>query len=575
MNKKTVDIALPELTFATARYGRRETPMDLRILIYKGAASESILTVFNKISCDIFRPPTAGRIELVQHIYNRMNGVLISGGSQATAVSTFYALRVFFRWMDEQNLEITTTTIERNYQQWADHLYSRFLKKQISMRCAATSLGYPVSNVLSAILEKIRPLISSTRLEYSAKEKKYLRSDKLNLEDIFTFGHLLQTLVNNLDIKAIFGPLPVRIDLDNDLVWEEWSGLQTSDSLVTLSPEYRGNQSHVEIVKSRRAARDNDHSIETRFPLINLRIQAELLIFIAQTGMNMSQVQELKMMQFSYKSNIDGYQVRDYKNRRKGEVLFEIFSEYRDHFNQYLTWRKEIFGDSSDLLFPIVRKGGISSSPIQFTKIINICKKANIPFCGPQRLRKTRINWILRKSRDPDLTSEQAQHTKQVLLEVYEEPSFQVAKVEIIQFWQKNDPTLQKISPAPAPGICDGTPEPIKSKPLDAPNPDCIHPNGCLFCKHHRDIDSEDYVWSTASMRHFNSMILSGYRPIKKNKSDIGRHIELALEILAKKLKWFENSNEVRKKWVDEALALCLEGNFHPHWKYLIESIEG
>lgn len=566
--------SLPDLTFATAHYGRNETPMDLRVLIYKGATSVNIGTVFNKISSGRFGKPIDERIELVQRIHNRMNGLLISGGSQKTAVATFYALRVFFRWMDECNIEITAPTIEKNYQQWADSLYSRVLKKQITMRSAATGFGYPVSNVLSAILEKIRPLISTTRLEYSARQKKYPSADKINLVDIFTFGHLLQILVSNLAIKAIFGPIPVRIEIGNDVAWEEWSGLQASDSLVTLSPEYRGDQYQVEIVKSRRAAYENDHSIQTRFPLINLRIQAELLIFIAQTGMNLSQVQELKMMQFSYKSNIDGYQVRDYKNRRKGEVLFEIFSEYRNHFNQYLTWRKEIFGDSSDLLFPVIRKGGISSSPIQFTRIIAICKKANIPYFAPQLLRKTRINWILRKSRDPDLTSDQAQHTKQVLLQVYEEPSFQVAKVEIMQFWKKNDPALQKIGPAPAPGICDGIPAPTSNKPPDAPNPDCIHPSGCLFCKHHRDIDAEDYVWSMESMRHLNALILSGYRPIKKNKTDLGRHVELTLRVLTQKIKWFQSSNSVRKKWVDEALARCAEGSYHPHWKYLIESVK-
>jgi hypothetical protein len=76
-------------------------------------------------------------------------------------------------------------------------------------------------------------------------------------------------------------------------------------------------------------------------------------------------------------------------------------------------------------------------------------------------------------------------------------------------------------------------------------------------------------------MRYLNTAILTGFRPIKKGTADAARHIELALEVLTVKLKWFRKSNNTRKAWVEEAMARIEESDFHPHWRYLIESAEG
>jgi hypothetical protein len=199
-----------------------------------------------------------------------------------------------------------------------------------------------------------------------------------------------------------------------------------------------------------------------------------------------------------------------------------------------------------------------------------------IAFVGPQKLRNTRINWLLRQSRNPEQTAEQAQHTKQTLLRVYEKPSLQVAQVEIIQFWQKNDPRLtRKQMPCPALGVCDGVPMPHPGLPPEAPKADCTHPAGCLFCEHHRDIDSEDYVWSVASMRFMNTLILQRFRPPAKGKADAAHHVELTIEVLTAKLIWFSNSNVRRKAWVAEATEKIAEGEFHCHWRYLVESAQG
>jgi len=570
------DYPLPDLTFPTALYGNSSNPMDLRVLLYKGASAENNRVVFNKIAAGELGNPIQKRIELVQRIHWELNAALISGKSQRTTENIFYMFKNFFSWAERQNITLSMESIASAFLQWSEFLFDRALKNEISKH-SAYLIGLRVSKPLSAILEKSQPLITTTRLRHDARHHS-IAMDEQNLGSLFKFGHLLIDIVNCLNLKDVYGVLPIKIELRNGSTWNEWSGLSDAATLKTFSPESK-RVDYQRKALAWRSARESEHSVRTRSSPINFRLQAELLIFLAQTSMNLTQARQLKLTQANFKSNIDGYQVRAYKGRKGGDALFEIHSEYRDHFEKYLAWRKAIFKETSELLFPFVSKGG-SFTPlatfISYEKIKSICKAENIKFYGPQELRKAKINWFYRQSFDPALTVEHAQNTIEVLYRNYLRPSLQATKIEFIQYWSKRDPTLQqdKIGPAPAPGICDGIPTSIAKISPEAPRPDCIHPSGCLFCEHHRDIDSEDYVWSVASMKYFYSILITKYRPIEKNKLDMGSHIELALEILVQKLKQLKSLNEKRNKWVKESLERCNEEDFHPHWDYLIRSIE-
>lgn len=243
--------------------------------------------------------------------------------------------------------------------------------------------------------------------------------------------------------------------------------------------------------------------------------------------------------------------------------------------NVALKWRNIVFAENPEgPLFPLYKNGGRHEDTApQFNRVRNTCKKIGLSFIPPSRLRSTRVNWLLRRSRDPDLTAEMDQHHKQTLLRIYEDPSMQVTMTEITRFWQTADPSFA----CPAPGVCDGVPVPVIDIPPQAPKPDCIRPAGCLWCDHHRDIDSEDYVWSMASMRHLHTIALRGFisHPKKGDINNPEGHIELTIERLSGKLRYFEKSNELRRGWVGESLARIDEASYHPHWHYIIVSIEG
>lgn len=577
MGQRMRDVAIPDLTFPMVEYGRLEARWDLRVLLYRGAAKANARTVFNQMAAGELGRPLIDRLELIKRLHEAMTARLEGGGAKASAISSLRRLREFFAWADEFEHQVSLETVEDAFRHWAEYLVNRVRLKAIK-NVTAYNGGLTVSSILDEALERSQPLIGTTRLRMGKRGPRAVgvAADKHNLTETFAFGHLCLDIIDSLSLETVYGPLPVTIRLRDGRTLEQWSGLLEPASVAVLQPGYK-YQSSTRKVLQLRADWEADRTLRTRYPLVNLRILAELMVFIAQTGMNLSQAHNLRRTQFSYKSTIDGYEVRDYKERRKGEVLFEIYKDYKALFDDYLAWRDAVFGVTTDRLFPLVRqRGALASTPPDFKHFRDdICSPMSIPFVGPQKLRSTRVNWLLRHSRDPELTADQAQHTKQTLLRVYEKPSLQVAQVEVIQFWQKHDPRLtDNPMPCPALGVCDGVPKPAPGLPPVAPKADCTQPAGCLFCEHHRDIDSEDYVWSLASMRFLEVVILQRFRPPAKGKADAAAHVELTLEVLTAKLKWFRESNATRKAWVEEATEKLDEGEFHLHWRYLIESAQ-
>nr|WP_238784022.1 hypothetical protein [Pseudomonas sp. CAH-1] len=297
-------------------------------------------------------------------------------------------------------------------------------------------------------------------------------------------------------------------------------------------------------------------------------------MFIAQTGMNLSQAHQLRIDQYHYTSHLDGYQVRSYKNRRQGEVLFEVLSSYKQWFERYIEWRNTWFPDDLEgLLFPLVRPGGrlVLEAP-QFTATARVCTISNVRFVRPRKLRGARINWLLRESQRPDLVAEIAQHTAETLIRVYAEPNPQIAMIEITRFHRQADPVVC----SPAPGTCVARiPESVVDAPTNAPDPDCINAAGCLFCVNHRDIESEDHVWSLSSLRVLKTLELARYRPACTDRSDEADHpAMLAVERLSAKLRFFQESSEVRRLWVEEALARIAEEDYHSAWDGFIRLAE-
>ncbi len=528
-----------------------------------GGAAAKINEVARLIMQGELGSPLLERVELVQRLHGDMVGDLVGGGSRFSLQNKIGAIRQFFAWGDLDGSVLSLDTVADSYVRWTDRLLHRYrVEKNIS-----EGYLYDVARLMATMMDRVlnrqSSLMKSTRIRKPRGKGKMHTShvDKQSLQSTFEFGHFLADLCSALTIEATKGPLPVRIPLRTGQVLEQWSGLPHPDKLAVRRTKYQ-----IEASMETRAAWEADGTLRTRYSLVNLRIEAEMLMFIAQTGMNLQQAHTLRMDQFHYTSHLDGYQVRSYKNRRQGEVLFEIFANYREWFDRYLTWRTEWFpNEPKGLLFPLIRSGGrIKEEAPQFVRISGMCKSIEIKLVRPRLLRGTRVNWLLRESRNPEQVAELAQHTTETLIRVYADPHPQAAMVEITRFHQQTDPT---ISP-PTPGHCvSAEPKPLLDIPKHAPLPDCVSTSGCLFCVNHRDIESEDHVWSLSSLRHLKSLELARYRPPASAKVINDQHPALlAIERLTAKLRFFEEHSEVHKLWVDEARERINEENYHPAW---------
>lgn len=568
------DVDVPALTFPMVKLGPMETPWDLRCLLYRGGAAAKANQLAMLIAEGRLGAPMLERRELVERIHAEIAGMLVAGRSKETVRTAIYCLRTFFAWIDDAALAVSMDTVVTTFIRWADHLLHRQRVVRDLRERGVYQLAKSVAAVLDNVLDRRISVLADTRIRKPRDDLQShgTKAGKQNLEQSFIFGHALLDICDALTVEAMRGPLPVRIPLRSGKVLEEWSLLpraDAEDALFDESPK-RGRPS---ISEQARAAWAADTSLRTRYPLVNLRIEAELLLFIAQTGLNRAQAHTARSGHFHYASHLDGYQVRRYKQRRQGEVEFEIYREYRNTFERYLAWRSAIFPDDPDgLLFPFVRRSRAEDAAPRFTRVRTVCDKLGIDFIPPQALRKIRINWLLRELNAPALVAEMAQHAQETLLRDYAEPNPQIAMVEIARFLRKADSSV----PPPGPGRCvSPTPVALSNIPLQATQPDCISPAGCLFCAHQRDIDSEDHVWSLASFRHLKSLELARGGPSPLGETALVPHpAALAIDRLTVKLKFYEGSSEVRRLWVREALLRTEEGDYHPAWCGFIQLAE-
>jgi hypothetical protein len=563
---------IPDLTFPEFTYGKVAVPKDLRILLYRGGAGTHAKKVFRLITEGDLGQPVEARVSLVVKLYEGIRGVLAGGGSPETAITQIEVLRALYRHADRMKADLTEASAKGIYVDWIAYQHHRQRLKLIKAQ-NVYSTGVLVSVLLAAALDlPPKALRRAARLQAPKKPRRVLgvAADKQNLADTMAFGHAMLDITEGIPAEAINGPLPVRIQFRTGQIIEEWSGLIPTGNLKT----YTAPQSPA--VRRYRVARRElamtDTSLHARFPLANLRMEAEMLIFIAQTGMNLAQVVAIKMGKFSYQSYHDGYAVRRiYKGRRLGEVEFEIYSEYRVVFERYLDWRAALFPEDPDgLLFPFIAAPGKSGRQHHaFIRIHKKCTALGIAYICPRMLRSTRINWLLRRSKDPDLTAEMAQHTRQTLLGIYEKPSYQVTMVEATNYFHQADPSITP----PGPGACvEQQPEPLPNIPFSAPQPDCISPAGCLFCVHQRDIDSLDHVWSLTSYRYLKTLERARQKPI--SKSDVESHVATVIQRVTDKLRAIEGSSATRGEWAKEAQARVDEGQHHPHWDGFIQLAE-
>ena len=570
---------LPNLIIQHEKFNPSHHRYNLKRLLYKGSAGLDARFVFPKIENGELGEQLLDRLELLQEIKAHIETRLICGSSPKSMNSYLTSVVGFFKFIDQSHHLPKLSNLSSIYVEYSEYLFIGVHEKprRLSMNTAysyAASLSRLFGNILDIPVEQ--NLIQRTRLKYEETSKKAVSksAEKQNLEDTFKAGAYLVDLIDGLTVESIFGELPLRIPIRSKLIKQDnmvfaiglWPSVDKSietdvNKKTSIQKTYHRNAAN------RRKPVDSLNGTQ-RWYLVNLRVTAEFLVFIAQTGMNTTQAVALKRRRFAYKAAADdSFSVRAYKNRAGGEVLFTIYRSYKARLSKHLSFINYFFPDS-ELLFPRFGINGESTvSVTQYDSLRSHLKLNQIPWIPPKTLRNTRVNWLLRRSGDEEITSEMAQHTKEVLKANYERPSQQRAMVETTRFWNQHDPIRQcDLKEAPI-GQCSGNPEPVDTKPASVVVPNCLSQSGCLWCKHHRDLDTADYVWSLCSMRHLKT--IEATLPTRKEIP-----ADVVIDRITEKLDAYRIMSDDRAQWVSEAELRIQECHYHTDWSPLIEFVE-
>lgn len=549
------------------QYTARQVPLDIRVLLWRGGAGARALDVGRLIAEGHMGKAEERRLPLVSACHEYFLGEIAEGTSDQTIRSHYLAIRLFYRFVDERDGDPDASSVRMWFKAWVDALLQRVSRRELKADIAYHQ-GKSAATVLSRVMDV--PFVSiakGTRLKKPKKSKKALgaEADKQNLLETQAFGVDLLDVVDSLSFESCTGPLPVLVKLRSmKNSYEFWCGIQPAH-LVKAEVE-----AEIRLVGSPKVIRENREikslhpAVADRFKVINLRVCAEFLIFIAQTGMNRAQAMAVTFGDFRYESWQDGYRVRKYKGRKKGEVEFEIFSEYRPHFERYLQFRKAAFDDGySNLLFPVLSRKNIPRGAVfNIENLRRFLGSIGRPFFSPQKLRGTRVNWLIRAADDDRLVADMAQHDVATLHRSYAKPHHQRAAVEWTEYYKEIELALV---PAPAPGGC-ATKAPQRADHFEesTPDPDCRNPAGCLFCVFYRGIESLDYAWSMHSYRVLKRLELSLYQRL--GSDELTNAPLMVIERVTDIISEFQGKSDFHREWVQEASARCEEENYHPRW---------
>lgn len=571
---------LPELCVRSPNDGDTRPMWNLGRFLYVGAVHENARWVWRKIERGELGKPQLERAELLSAIKETLETRLIKGQAERSISSYLSSLVLFFRFLEDHQHSFSLEELEANYLSYAEYLFIATHKKPAMQKMAS---AYGIAAMLSGIFGEILDiqgsarLINRIRLKAPRTAKKAVSKDaeKQSLEYTFTLGSFVVDLAAGLSTEAIIGPLPITIPIRPGLVANDQVkvfGLRKEPEWLSVHKDQwtrEQKKRHKSIMQLRQPVRSIQGT--SRRNLVSLRIQAEFLLFIAQTGMNVAQAKALGCNVLKYKPLGDSWQVRCYKARRQGEVSFRIYKSYKPYLERYRSFINYFFPDSK-FLFPQYDDCGYESqkrASLSLQRLRIFIMDLGIPWVPPSALRNTRVNWLLRRSGDADLTAEMAQHTRQVLRERYERPSQQRAMSEITRFWHRHDPIQQsELTRSIIASQCNSRPAATDDKPVSVVEPNCVNPSGCLWCVHRRDLDSEDYVWSLASMRYLKSIEASTTLTRETVPADE------AVARLSSMLRWYRNSSAGRMQWVEEAERRIEEGHYHPNWSQLIEFLE-
>jgi hypothetical protein len=568
------------------RYAPRQIPVDLRWLLYQGAAGAAKSTRDGLINQGKLGPPVAARLPMVQALHEYLSALVAKGNARSTFACSLDSIVRFYAYADAQGTLITHATVTKVYLDWAATFtgrmsdYSAYSQASKTAQCLAPALGMTPNK-----------LLWKTKLR--RPEEADSKAQKQSLEDTKAFIQTMRAVTQALPLTVIRGPIPVQLSLPGGKVYTRKCGRKLLDSEPRAASVQR-SPSRLADAMAIRDRRNADVSLASRSSLINLRIEAELLLFVSQTGANLSPALQTIGTKFRYQTKDEYLFIRPWKARAGHLVEFRVYKEYREQFDAYLAWRNALFSDDPDgLLFPFVTDDGGPNPrflppadldhddeqvegverpfartrwPFQCTR--KLCASIGQPFIGGQILRASKGVWIER--RKAGMGSQVLGNSAETFSRNYDRPSPQRAMVEITRFWNESERAMEAVGP----GLCVKTvPTPMSDAPVNAPEPDCVSGAGCLFCDHNRDQHSFEHAWKLASLRALSLRQLVSERTAEARAPD--HPLMVRIDRIADKLAAFSAIDAEHQQWVEEAEERVQEDRYHPYYTDKFRVLKG
>lgn len=251
---------------------------------------------------------------------------------------------------------------------------------------------------------------------------------------------------------------------------------------------------------------NEDNYDYSRVDRAELAMQAFFLMFIAATGMNLTQAAELAWSEDLNDAVRDplierqGFRTVKYRANNR-LVSFELGIQYIPYLRRYLELRAyHLNGRTSRFLFHRgkIRPGvidedvsGQSKDRVQgfFLVLRRLCP--SIPKVLPRHWRAAKQDYVIRHY-DPAVAATAMQHSEATALKHYSNGSETVQNVELRSYLlQVEQVVVQSGKPSGANerspiGACSKPSQPHVISPLAPVKPDCRSPEGCLFCDKYR-----------------------------------------------------------------------------------------
>jgi hypothetical protein len=545
----------PRLVFETYNYTKRAVPFDLALFAYFDTAclkrSNELLDSYHR-----YTPGGRARYELLCKIHDAMNAKLQSGGSQASLETTYNGLKSFYMCCDDSNINPSELNVHEALANWANFVQSN--SEKISAKYSNTMFKIVTGIIAKALRTPVSVLTRGIRKPKGSKStRKNLNSSDLNAT--FAFGQMCYDICQSLEYISIMALPPINISIRNGYTEQRWGLKWTEESIrkVLSLPESEHHRIKPNLI-NRRAE-------------INLRIQAEASILMAQSGLSPAQMIKLPIAEYTYHVEGDNIVISAFKHRRQGMVSFPIYKEYKRHFIKYLEFRKELDAlFESDKLFPQV---GIHNEPVdnkyQPKALKDFCKRADVEYRNPLSNKAIRSNWFSRKTGGFDIGAKLNQHTPHTNIANYHRDDENVASLEFQSYWDTERPKWQAIIN----GSCaDKTPISFKHEEASTIVPNCQNPSGCLFCKSFRGQRTLDWVWALLSYREVKKHEAALIR--SKINSDAPPPAFKVIQRIGELLSQYKSLGNQEMQWAIEAEQKITDFKIHPSWRYYIQLVD-